>query len=77
MISEIGTRSYQVEGGCAPIPGQAANDRSSPLGRGPLRLSCPVLSYPLVQEFQTICNFPAIVHIQAAFNCWIINREGQ
>ena len=54
MISEIGTRSYRVEGGYAPVPGQAAN-----------------------QEFQTICNFPAIVHFQAARNGWIINREGQ
>ncbi len=75
MISEIGTRSYRVEGGEAPVPGQAANDRRSSLA--PLRLSCPVLSYPLVQEFQTICNFPAIVHIQATCNGWIINREGQ
>jgi hypothetical protein len=73
MISEFGTRSYRVEGGHAPTPGQAAFiARARPWG-----LSCPVLSYSLVQEFQTICNFPAIVHIQATFNGWIIYREGQ
>ena len=35
MISDIGTRSYRVEGGHAQIAGQAANDRSSWPGPGP------------------------------------------
>jgi hypothetical protein len=46
MISEIGTRSYRVEGGYAPIPGQAANDRSSSPGRGPCAYPVPFCHIP-------------------------------